>query len=180
MKGIVFTEFLGFVGQRFGEDMVDDVIEDCPLSTGGAYTSVGTYDHREMVALCQALARRTGEPPQALVKDFGQHLSRSFHSGHGHFFARSGHYFDFLESVESHIHHEVRKLYPDAELPTITVVERGEHHLVLDYRSPRRLGALAQGLLEGTAAHFGVVARVRSEALDGDEGQAVRFTVEID
>ena len=27
MKGMVFTEFLEFVGERFGEDMVDDIIE---------------------------------------------------------------------------------------------------------------------------------------------------------
>lgn len=39
MKGIVFTEFLDFVGARYGADMVDD-IEDARLSNGGASTSV--------------------------------------------------------------------------------------------------------------------------------------------
>src|SRR5262245_35992633 len=51
MKGVVFTEFLEMVGAKFGEDMVDDVILACELPSGGAYTSVGTYDHQELFAL---------------------------------------------------------------------------------------------------------------------------------
>jgi len=27
MKGVVFTEFLGFVSHKFGENMVDDIID---------------------------------------------------------------------------------------------------------------------------------------------------------
>ena len=52
MKGMVFTEFLDFVGETFGGDMVDDIIEVSELPSGGAYTSVGTYSHGEMAALC--------------------------------------------------------------------------------------------------------------------------------
>lgn len=180
MKGIVFTEFLGFVGHRFGEDMVDDIIGACPLASGGAYTAVGTYDHGEMVALCGALSERTGAPAHDLVKAFGGHLSRTFEAGYPGFFARSAQFFDFLESIEGHIHVEVRKLYPDAELPTFTIVERSAKRMVIDYRSPRRMGALAEGLIEGTGRHFGVAARVRTEGLESADGQAVRFTIEID
>lgn len=58
MKGMVFTEFLDFVAARFGDDMVDDIVEASPLESGGAYTAVGTYSHGEMVALCSAPASR--------------------------------------------------------------------------------------------------------------------------
>lgn len=180
MKGIVFTEFLGFVAKRYGQDAVDDIIEASALPNGGAYTAVGTYDHAEMVTLCGALAEHTGEPPAGdLVKGFGTHLSGTFARGYPDFFARSGHFFDFLESIEAHIHKEVRKLYPDAELPSFTVHERGATRLVLDYRSLRRLGALAEGLTTGSARRFGVLARVRTEPLDGGDGQAVRFVVDL-
>jgi hypothetical protein len=180
MKGIVFSEFLDFVAQRFGEDMVDDVIDDCPLESGGAYTAVGTYDPAEMACLCRALAARTERPVDALLRSFGEHLSGSFARGYPGFFTRSAHLFDFLESIEAHIHVEVRKLYPDAELPTFAVQERGAKRLVMDYRSPRRLAAMAQGLIEGVAPRFGVSVRVRGEPLDGPHGEATRFTVEID
>ncbi|MEN9890925.1 MAG: hypothetical protein RLY78_1220 [Pseudomonadota bacterium] len=179
MKGVVFTEFLAFVRQGHGEDMADDIIEACALPSGGAYTAVGTYPHGEMQALCGALSARCGRPAADLVRDFGAHLSDSFARHHPAFFARAGHLFDFLASIEGHIHVEVRKLYPDAELPTFDVAERSATRLVLDYRSPRRLGPLAEGLIAGSARHFGVDVRVRTEALAGPEGEALRFIVDL-
>ncbi|MBL8341521.1 MAG: heme NO-binding domain-containing protein [Rubrivivax sp.] len=175
MKGVVFTQFLEFVASRFGEDTVDDIIEACALQSGGAYTSVGTYSHEEMHALAGALAERCGLPAAELVRDFGHHLAGSFEHGHPEFFRRSGSYFDVLASVEEHIHVEVRKLYPDAELPTFTVVERSATRMVMDYRSPRRLGALAEGLLRGSARHFGVEAAVQAQP-QGEH--AIRFIIE--
>jgi len=56
MKGVVFTEFLDMVEAKFSADMVDDIIDDAKLASGGAYTAVGTYPHSEMVALGVALA----------------------------------------------------------------------------------------------------------------------------
>lgn len=179
MKGIVFTEFLEFVAARYGDDVVDDLIEATDLPSGGAYTAVGTYDHQEMVALCSALSRRTGEPADELTRRFGARLSDSFALHHPDFFSRSGEFFDFLESIEAHIHKEVRKLYPDAELPSFRVHARSERQLVLDYRSPRRMSALAEGLIAGSAPRFGVAAAVRTEALDGGDGRAVRIFVDL-
>lgn len=179
MKGVVFTEFLGFVAARFGEDMVDDIIDAQPLASGGAYTSVGTYDHAEIVALCGALAERTGVAAATLVRDFGEHLSGTFAAQYPDFFARAGSFFDFLESIEDHIHIEVRKLYPDAELPTFRIEQRTPDRLVMLYRSPRRLGALSEGLITGSARRFGVDARVGTEAIEAGDGTAVRFTVDL-
>lgn len=179
MKGVVFTEFLGFVSARWGEDMVDDILDAQPLASGGAYTSVGTYDHQEMHRLADALAARTGLAAPVLVRDFGEHLSATFASTQPAFFDRAGHFFDFLESVEDHIHVEVRKLYPDAELPTLRVEQRTPTRLVMHYQSPRRLGALSEGLIAGTARRYGVQVQVSSESLDGGDGQAMRFTVDI-
>lgn len=179
MKGIVFTEFLGFVAQRYGEDMVDDIIDASALPGGGAYTSVGTYDHGELVALCNALAQQTGVSVPELVQAFGFHLSGSFARGYPAFFARCSHFFDFLESIEAHIHKEVQKLYPDAQLPTFTVGERTASRLVLDYRSPRQMGDLAVGLIQGSAQHFGIQVRVQPQVRDSADGPVVRFVIDL-
>ena len=42
MKGIIFTEFLDLVEEKFGLEMVDKIIEQSNLDSGGIYTSVGT------------------------------------------------------------------------------------------------------------------------------------------
>lgn len=179
MKGIVFTEFLDFVSKRYGADTADDIIDASELPTGGAYTAVGTYSHAEMAALCSALAEHTGEPVADLLRGFGTHLSATFARGYPAFFSRSGHFFDFLESIEAHIHVEVHKLYPDAELPTFKVEQRAPTRLVMEYRSPRRMADLAEGLIVGTARQFGVEARVRTTPIEGSDGEAVRFVIDL-
>lgn len=179
MKGVVFTEFLDFVAKRYGDDTVDDIIDASHLPSGGAYTAVGTYDHAEMVALCTALGERTDTPAPALVCGFGTHLSSTFARGYPAMFARSANLFDFLESIEAHIHVEVRKLYPDAELPTFRIEQRTPTRLVMEYRSPRRMGALAEGLILGSAKEFGVEVRVQTADVDGSNGEAMRFIVDL-
>lgn len=179
MKGVIFTEFLDFVGASYGDDTVDDIIDASDLPSGGAYTAVGTYDHAEMVSLCTALSERTGAPASDLVRGFGSHLSCTFAKGYPAFFARSGNFFDFLESIEAHIHVEVRKLYPDAELPTFKVEERTPTRMVLHYRSPRRMGDLAEGLILGSASQFGVKAQVQASPVEGSDGQATRFVIDL-
>jgi hypothetical protein len=180
VKGIVFTEFLDFVAARHGEDMLDDIIEASVLPSGGAYTAVGTYNHAEMVTLCSALAAATGENESDLVRDFGMYLSGTFSAGYPTFFSRNASFFDFLESIEAHIHVEVRKLYPDAELPSFKVESRTATRLVMDYRSPRRMGDLAEGLILGTAPKFGAKARVQKFALENADGEATRFVIDLD
>lgn len=179
MKGMVFTEFLEFVGDTFGEDTVDDIIEVSELPSGGAYTSVGTYSHGEMAALCGALADRTRQPVGDLVRAFGERLSDTFARDFPDFFRRAGNLFDFLESIEAHIHIEVLKLYPDAELPRFVVEERTAARIVLLYTSPRKLGHLSEGLIYGSARQFSVEVRVAMETLDVSEGMSTRFVVTL-
>ena len=178
MKGVVFTEFLDFVAMRFGDDMVDDIIAASQLPSGGAYTAVGTYSHAEMASLCQALAARSEQPVPALLRSFGEHLSVRFAQHYPAFFSRSKGFFDFLESIEAHIHVEVRKLYPDAELPSFRIERREPALIVMQYRSPRRLEALAEGLILGSARHFGVAVQVSSGPLEDGDGEGTRFVVE--
>ena len=63
--------------------------------------------------------------------------------------------FDFLSSIDAVIHVEVLKLYPDAELPSFRVEQRGDDTMTLTYRSNRHMAPLAVGLIEGAAVHYG-------------------------
>ena len=154
MKGIVFTEFVDMVEARFSADMVDDIIDDAALPSGGAYTAVGTYDHAELVSLVGALSRRTGTSVPDLVRAFGRHMFGRFHAGYPAFFEGITGAVPFLAGIEDVIHAEVLKLYPDAQLPRFecTVLPQG---LSMLYRSPRHFDDLALGLIEGAVAHWG-------------------------
>lgn len=167
MKGMVFREFLDMVEERFSPDLADRIIVQSDLPSGGAYTSVGTYDHAEIVALVGQLSKETGLPAPSLVSAFGEFLFGRFSELHPQFFEQKSSAFDLLRSVEHYIHVEVRKLYADAELPSLTCTVDGDDMTII-YRSKRQMADLAHGLIQGCIAHFGEpIAIRRDEAEDG-------------
>lgn len=63
MKGIVFTEFLDMVETRWSAGFADALLDATELKSGGAYTTVGTYDFGEMVALLGELSGAPASRP---------------------------------------------------------------------------------------------------------------------
>lgn len=154
MKGIIFTEFVDMVEDKFSPEMVDTIIESSDLPSGGAYTSVGTYDHSEIVALVTALSEQTNIAAVDLIHAYCSHLFVRFTQMHPEFFADQSTVFEFLKQVDSYIHVEVKKLHPDAELPKFSYVTPSEDQLILTYESSRHLGDVAEGLIRGCIDYF--------------------------
>lgn len=177
MKGIVFTELLEMVESQQSLAVVDDMIRRAGVD--GAYTAVGTYPTEEMGRLLGALSAITGLPPARLLHAFGRHLLGRFAVGYPQFFDGVPSAFAFLERVDGYIHVEVRKLYPDADLPTFEYERPSDDCLVMTYQSPRGLADLAEGLIEGTLAHFGETASITREGGGGPAGTAVRFRIQL-
>jgi hypothetical protein len=177
MKGVVFTEFLEMVEEKFSLETVDEILAKANPAHGGTYTAVGTYPAAEMVALLSALAEISKTPPAALLHVFGEHLFGRFVQGYPAFFTGITDPLEFLSKVDSYIHVEVRKLYPDAELPRFEAARKSERELELVYRSPRRLSELAYGLIVGAGKHFGVPLQIATEDLSEGRGEVVRFNI---
>ena len=167
MKGVVFTELLGMVEQAHGLDMVDTIIEKSDLPSGGIYTAVGTYPHTEAVALVVSLSEETGAAIPDLLKAFGKHLFGALARGYPAFVEGVSDPLAFLEGVENYIHVEVRKLYPDAELPEFECSRPGaKNSLHMIYKSGRHLEDLCEGLIRGSLEHFDSDATIERQALD--------------
>ena len=176
MKGVVFTEFVEFAEERFGLGVADDMIARCTLPSGGAYTAIGTYDHGELVQMVGQLSALSGKPVAELLRGFGAHLLKRFASSFPGFFAHAS-VFDFLHRVDDTIHVEVRKLYPDAELPAFSCEQPEPDRLVMVYQSHRGMADLAEGLIAGAIAHFRENVQVRRDDLTTDGPQKIRFTL---
>lgn len=174
MKGIVFTEFIEFVENNINEDIADEIIEDSDLKSNGVYTSVGTYDYEELVQLVTKLSEKTEKPIPELLKVFGKHLFHRFLASFPQFFNENTTVTDFLESVEKYIHVEVRKLYPDAELPTFECEFENEKFL-MTYHSKRALADFAEGLIESTIEHYGENYKISREEIKMSDENCVRF-----
>ncbi|MCE2949370.1 MAG: heme NO-binding domain-containing protein [bacterium] len=177
MKGMVFTEFLELVERTWSPAMADDLVDACELQSGGAYTSVGTYDHREMVKLVVELAARTGQRPDDVLHWFGGGLFGSLAASFPRFVEGYADALSMLAGIEAVIHVEVRKLYPDAELPVFEVSRQDARTLVLDYRSPRCMDALAHGLIDACVRQFGGGVQVRRAPLGPTHADGSRFTL---
>ncbi len=163
MKGLVFREFLDFVEEALGDDVVEDMIDLADLPSGAAYTVVGKYDWREMASLVAALAKITGHEPSALQTAFGHSLLGRLAKRYPEFFDSCNTTFDLLERVNSQIHIEVQKLYPDAELPTIDAEPSNDGWMRVVYTSCRPFGDLCVGMIHGTAEHFGENIEIQTE-----------------
>lgn len=176
MKGIVFTEFLELVEDKFGMEMVDAIIETSNLESGGAYTSVGTYNFSEMLALLTNLSERTNIAINDLLRVYANHFFHVIEDSYAGILDMYEGPMEMLSSIESHIHVEVRKIYPDAELPKFTIVEKSENKLILEYFSSRSMYAFAHGLMEKTFQHYNGSATIDYELLKED-GSHVKFVI---
>lgn len=177
MKGMVFTEFLEMVEDVFSPDVADSIITKAALPSGGVYTAVGTYHHDEMVALVTHLSTATKTPVPDLLKAFGRHLFGRFAKSYPQFFEGKADAFAFLSGVEDYIHVEVRKLYPDAELPSFSYQRPAADTLVMTYRSKRPFADLAEGLIQGCFAHFGEDVGIARATLAAEPETCVEFSL---
>ncbi|MBT8316504.1 MAG: heme NO-binding domain-containing protein [Lutibacter sp.] len=176
MKGIVFTEFLELVEEKFGFETVDEIIEKSDLKSNGVYTSIGTYDFSEMLQLVQHLSAKTTISIDQLLLVYGEHFFSVLETNYPSFFKLYTDPIEMLASIENHIHVEVIKIYPEAELPTFEVVERAENSLIMIYKSSRSMHHFGLGLMNKTFEHFNSKATIVLEKIKAD-GTEVKFSI---
>ena len=177
MKGLIFTEFLEMVEEKFDYAMVDQIIIDTRDPIDGAYTAVNTYDHSQLVNLVVALHKRSKIPLKDLLVAYGEYLFSSLAINYPDLIKGIKDPFDMLLNIELLIHTEVRKLYPEANPPKFTGTRINENTLELIYNSHRSMGDVAEGLIHGCGIHFNEKYKVE-QVSSQNNGQTVKFRIE--
>lgn len=177
MKGIVFTELLDMVESTFDANLVDDTLNECTLESGGAYTAVGTYDHRELLQIVTKLSEKTNLSVKDLIHKYAHHLFVRFSQIMPQFFEKPTNSFEFLETVHDTIHVEVKKLYPDAALPHFETKRMSDDIMVMIYKSKCPFADLAHGLIEGCAQYYNEHLQIKFEDKNTDETYCRIFTL---
>ena len=176
MKGIIFTEFLDLVEHKFGLATVDEIIEQTQLSTNGSYTAVGTYPFSEMLGLLKALSSKTSLSIDDLLYTYAEHFFSVLIESYPQLIESYRDPIEMLSSIENHIHIEVRKIYPDAELPSFETIKKTDHTLIMMYHSSRAMYSFGLGLMHQTFAHFNSKAEILIEKIKND-GTQVKFSI---
>ncbi|MEL6534315.1 MAG: heme NO-binding domain-containing protein [Bacteroidota bacterium] len=173
MKGVVFTEFLEMVETKFGDEVLERIIDKANLPHNAEYTAVGSYPHHELVNLVLELSDESKVPMPDLLRAYGKHFFGVLGRSYAPMIADVKDGFELFQKLETYIHVEVRKLYPEAELPKFDTQWEGDS-LVMYYQSSRKLGDFAHGLIEGCLQHFDQQAEV-TQYPQNEEGTEVKF-----
>lgn len=154
MKGIIYAELIGFLDAQGGPSFTEQVLAEADLPHGGAFSRISRYPWEQAVQIVTSAAKITGADANALCEAFGKFLFGRFTVLYADIVNRYPTAEGMLTHVESHIHEEVRVLYPDAEPPQVSS-RQIEDGFVVKYASHRPFAHIAFGLVQGCMEHFG-------------------------
>lgn len=153
MKGIVFNLFEDAIIDEHGDEAWEAILD--AAGADGVYTALGNYPDAEMLALVGAACEVLGAPADRVLRGFGRVALPALAARYPEFLAAHASARGFLLTLDHTVHREVVKLYPDARPPRFTFEEVDDRTLIMRYASERRLCSLAEGMIDGAAAHFG-------------------------
>ncbi|ABV36365.1 conserved hypothetical protein [Shewanella sediminis HAW-EB3] len=174
MKGIIFSEFISLVEDKFGLETCQSMLD--ANEDPGIYTTVGTYDHRDLIKLINSLSKLTGISCADLQQVYGESVFNQLFKSMPELEGKYDSTFSFIKSVEASIHIEVKKLYPQAKPPRFNFISQSASELVMDYHSARCLSHVCFGLINGCANHFNQTVTIDMAPLSQDNSE-VRFTI---
>jgi predicted hydrocarbon binding protein len=168
------------IEDEFGMECWEKLLEKCDLPSGGIYTSAATYDDQEILSLVGALSEYSSVPVPTLVEAFGRYLYNGLASSLPASMMDYPDLWSLLDSVDSVIHVEVNKLYPDALTPKIIVTEKHQNGITLYYQSPRKMCLLAVGLVHKAAESFGTPVTIKHTCCMNDGADHCSMLVELE
>jgi len=167
MKGIIFAEFAEFAAGALPAGTEPSV----------SYDPSASYPDDALLELASRADAAAALPPGESLRRFGAYLFGSFVRLYPVFFVGVESALELLGGIETWVHGEVQKLYPDARFPSFEVRSLGPGRLEMVYRSDRPLADLAEGLIRGCVDHFGEPVDVQRRDLDARDGRAAAFTL---
>src|SRR5690606_14944721 len=135
MKGIVFTEFLEMVEGSYGLGTVDYILQNSDLESNGIYTSVGTYDYKELIILLSVLSKKVKITVDDLIYNFGKYYFTSLKNTRAQIFEKHDSPEGFLISIEDHVYKQVKEGYPPVKPQTFTIEKNDNDQMIFMYKS---------------------------------------------
>ncbi len=155
MQGSIFTTLSKMVIDKWGIETWNELLDTIKPSSKGIYTKGMQYDDSEMTALIGALSKKTNIDTPSLVRTFGRYLFIHLYNSSPTNLSHIDNLKDFLLSIDLVIHKEVKRVYPQAYLPSFDYSITPDGDLVMFYHSKRKLCYLSEGLILSAASHFG-------------------------
>ena len=153
MTGAIFLELKKYVDSKFGGNTWTNLLASAGLAEK-EYSILSEYPDGDAMALVSAAVKATGQSAADILEDFGAFIAPDLLDMFWGAIQPVWKTLDVIEHTEGTIHSVVRLKNPGARPPELQVTRPKTDEVIIDYRSPRRLCALARGIARGLAGHF--------------------------
>jgi hypothetical protein len=154
MHGLIHTELAGFVTKNYGEETWQKLLAEAGVP-GKVYDVLEIYDDAEIGAIVAAAAGALNVDAEVVLEAFGRYLAPQLVGVHAGLIDPTWKTMDLLLNVEETVHQVVRVENDGAAPPILTFTQVGPRTLELHYNSPRKMVAVARGIMGGFAEYFG-------------------------
>ena len=157
MHGVVFEELRKFVNVRFGAPAWDELIAEAATSAKTftpAFSPTRAYPDSELMLLLEASGRRAGLGAREMLEELGAFMAPDLLMTYRSVVKSSWRTLDVIEHTEETIHKVVRAQHAAAAPPYLRTKRTSPDTVVVRYGSPRRMCAMARGIIRGLASHF--------------------------
>ena len=154
MHGIIHLELKKFVLATHGSSVWNSLVESAGL-VGKRYPAKRAYEDGDLLALVNSASEVLNTPVDNILESFGEFIApdlMSLYSGHVNPAWKT---LDFLENAEGVIHHAVRANEPESTPPRLVARRQSATQVIIEYRSDRKMCALARGIVRGVADKYG-------------------------
>lgn len=173
MHGIIFASFQDFLRELGGVEAVTAAFGH------ETYPMVEAHPDEAFLRLLHRASAQSGIDQRELSRQFGSFTGEhTFPRLYPAFYDLASTTTAFLLGVEDRIHELVRATVPNADPPSLTVRADNKGGVEITYDSPRQLCELLDGLVQGTARHYGERIRIKETACTRHGAAACRFTIE--
>lgn len=175
MHGIIHSELKKFVEAVHGPQAWQAVLAEAGLQNK-MFLSTNVYPDEEAFAIVKAAAKLTGTPAESILESYGEFIAPTLMRMFQALIKPSWKTMDMLLNTEDAIHKVVRIKNPGAAPPRLRFEKTGANTLLFTYDSPRRMSAVAKGIMKGVASHYGEAIDIRERKTPGG---ATEMTVTI-
>lgn len=176
MHGIIHAELKRFVEAKHGAEAWKAVLEGAGLPNK-LYLATQTYPDAEAVAIVTSASKITGASADSILEAYGEFIAPSLMQMFRTLIKPEWKTMDMLLNTEETIHKVVRLKNPGADPPRLQFSKTGPNTLLFKYDSPRRMVAVARGIMKGVARHYNEKIAFAERKLPGGAAEIV-VTVE--
>jgi hypothetical protein len=175
MHGIIHVELKRYVETKHGADAWKAVLQKAGTPSR-IYVATNVYPDEEAAALVATASLLTKTPAETILEDFGEFVTPALLSMYQSLIKPDWKTRELLLNTEETIHRVVRLKNSGALPPQLRFEEMGPRQLKFYYNSPRRMSAVAKGIIKGVARHYRE--KVAIQESRGPEGR-VEMTITI-